>query len=148
MSAYCEAPDCLNPVRRGAFCEAHAKRLQRAKGGRPSSEPLQARNRSPRLAFLDAVLRYADADASDDEAFRRARWALEQAGRRYFAGAKGGVGRPSSVDADHVVVLFRQLKGVRAVARHLDVSVAAVHRVLSKSPVYRKFRNKAQAGRL
>jgi hypothetical protein len=88
-------------------------------------------------------LRYADADAGNDEDYRRATWALEQAGRRYFAGSKGGVGRPLSVDADEVATLFRRLKSVRAVARHLDRSVAVVHRVLLKSPVYRNFRNKA-----
>lgn len=149
MTAYCEAPECLSPVRSGSLCETHAKRVRRAKGNDATAltAPVQAKNRSPRLAFLDAVLRYADADASDDEAFRRARWALEQAGRRYFAGHRGGVGRPLSVDADEVAALFRQLKSVRAVARHLGRSKSVIHRVLLKSPVYRKFRDTSDGGR-
>lgn len=134
----CEAPDCFNPVRHGALCETHAKRLQR---GSSLTAPVQAKNRSPRQAFLDAVHRYADADDDDEEEFRRADWALTQAGRRYFAGARGGVGRPLSIDAEEVARLFRQLKSVRAVARAMGRNVAVVHRVLVKSPVYRKFRN-------
>lgn len=148
----CSAPDCLNPVRHGELCDTHAKRAWRARQaegarGKPLSGPVQAKNRSPRQAFLDAVHRYVDADSADDTEFRRARWALEQAGRRYFAGAKGGVGRPRSVDADDVARLFRQLKSVRGVARHLGASKDAVWRALSKSPLYRKFRDTSDSGR-
>lgn len=134
----CEAPDCLNQVRHGAMCETHAKRLQR---GSLLTAPVQPKNRTPRQAFLDAALRYADAAAEDDEEFLRANWALMQAGRRYFLGARGGIGRPLSVDAEEVSRLFRSLKSVRAVARHMGRSASVIHRVLRKTSVYRKFRN-------
>lgn len=134
MRETCEAPDCFRQVRHGSLCDTHAKRQWR---GQALSAPVQAKNRTPRQAFLDAVLRYADADAADDAEFRRVSWALEQAGRRYFGRGRGGVGRPPTIDTEAAVRLYRSLRSLRAVARELATTRDAVRRALARGGVRR-----------
>lgn len=130
----CQAPDCYRPTRGGrTYCDAHQRRVTR---GTSLAAPL-VEARTPWERFVDAVLRYADADADveNDAAFTRAEWNLKDAGRRYFA--KGATGRPPQLDTGAAVRLFRQNRSVRATARALGVSRDAVRRALARGGVRR-----------
>ncbi len=129
----CEAPDCLRPTRNGRYCEAHAKRLQRGASLGPVQEA-----RTPWERFVDAVLRYAEAE--EDADYQRAEWNLKDAARRWVKQDVGGrIGRPPTVDAGCAWRLFRELRSVRATARALGTSRQSVRRALGRAGV-RKFR--------
>lgn len=126
----CQAPDCYRPTRGGrTYCDAHQKRLQR---GQPLAPPLdETRNttgldtRTPREAFLDAVLKYANADA--DAEFKRAEYLLMKWGRRYFRGAP-----ELRVDVREVASMVRRVGSIRGAARELGISRNAIRRALDR----------------
>lgn len=140
MNFTCDAPDCLRPTRDGrTYCEAHQKR---AKRGQSMSAPLDSARyarsgpdaRTPEQRFLDAVLRFADASAEDDEEYRRAKWNLDDAGRRHYGRASG---RPPTIDTSRVVALWWELRSVRAIANQLGRSRDSVRRALARGGVKR-----------
>lgn len=132
MRATCEAADCLRPTRGGrTYCEAHSKRATR--GGVMSAPILEPR--TPYERFIDAVLRYADVDSGDEKAFERAKWNLNDAGRRHFA--KSLPGPAPLIDTRRAVRLFRQNKSIKATAREMGFSRDAVRRALARGGVRR-----------
>lgn len=117
------------------MCEMHAKRLQRGLPmAAPADEARGLRKSDPREVFLEAVLRYANADS--EEEFRRAEYRLFDAGRRYF---RTPTGRPPSRSLGDVIRAWQELHSVHGVARKLGVSRRSVQRALTRAGV-RKIR--------
>lgn len=127
----CQAPECYRPTRGGrTYCDAHQKRLQR---GMSLSAPLDATHntsatqRTPREAFLDAVLKYANANAESDAEFKKAEYLLMKWGRRHFRGPP-----ELRVDVREVASMVRRVGSIRGAARAMGISRNAVRRALDR----------------
>jgi len=147
MADYCTVPGCERPSDRGRErCCMHEKRHQR---GGDMSAPVVVRL-PPRERFIEAC--NALAEAEDDAeyesaqkaalaAFREmaAEQARAEASRRIKAAlararaAGVRIGRPPSVDPHEAARLYATLRTLRAVAAHLRVNVATVHRAVMRN---------------
>jgi hypothetical protein len=92
---------CGRPARERGLCWAHVRRQRR---NADLSAPIQQRHPTPIAMLTEAALNYAEAEALDDEAYRRATTRLRVAARRYVLACSQGKHR-------------RKLYGVRADAQ-------------------------------
>lgn len=74
-------------VAKGPYCAGHERRRRL---GQPMGPPIKRPRRGPvtRADLAEAALAYADADSSDDRAFKAAFDRLEKLARRYKAAFK------------------------------------------------------------
>lgn len=99
----CLVADCERPAapKKGGMCEAHAKRRLR---GAPLAAAVRIRGR-PLEALREAALEYADADAEDDDAWRRAEARLMRAAMAYS--------RERALEAARAALAAARAAGVR-----------------------------------
>lgn len=140
----CSVEGCLRPVEAGGLCAGHRKRKTR---GTTIAGELRDDTRSPAEILTDAAIALADADAEDDEAWRRAKksheYAAESFARRRTKAriretltklrAEGvRLGRPVSVSEEAVARAIETFRSMTVAAQTLGVSRWTIRRRLKR----------------
>ncbi len=148
----CAVDDCPRPAKRNGYCYSHSKRGQR---GMPVHVPIPQRPTKPFDRAVEAALAYAEADADDEVAYRRARDNLrkcvascapavraemeselisrltrEAMAKLRARGVK--LGRPHKIAPEEVALAVRRLGGAAKAAAALGLSERQVFRSLRK----------------
>ena len=136
----CRAEDCTNLSARDGLCWSHARRKREG-----ASMQLAKRPATPIERVREAALTYAEVDAEDDDAFRRADDNLRKAAIAYGAREvidrirKGlerrrqaglHVGRPRKVEPKAAIDAVTETGSVQKAATKLGVSRYTVGRAL------------------